>query len=126
MKRSAALSAFAVIAVATLTACPADMWIPIETAPRPGVAVEHVQYLEALPTRPYHVIGILTPPEDEYDTEAELVKALRHEAAKHGADAIFIESESETQGWHFDAGMFGGKGGTTTTMKVRAKAIVFD
>ncbi|GEM_PF-5013019 len=110
----------------TLTACPADMWIPLQAGPRPAVAYEHVQFLQTAPERPYTEIGIITPPESEYDTEAEMVKAVREEAARHGADAIFIESQDEKEGWHFSAGRFGASGGSGTSMRVRAKAIVWN
>jgi hypothetical protein len=124
--RSVTRAALVVCALVVLTACPAEMWIPIETAPRPAVSSQHVQYLEEMPTKPFHVIGIITPPEGEYETEAEMVKAMRAEAAKHGADAIFIESQTEKEGWHFNAGRFGASGGSATSTKARAKAIVFD
>lgn len=107
------------------TACPADMWIPIETTPRMPTAYEHVQYLEAVPDRPFIVLGIITPPEGEYETEAEAVKAIRKEAAKHGADAIMIESQSESTGWKFDSGILGAKGSTIKNMKIRARAIAW-
>ena len=113
-------------ALLLLSACTtADMWIPLQTSPRPVVAFQHVQFLQAPPDKPYVEIGIITPPEDEYETEAEMVKALRREAARHGADAIFIESQDEKEGWHFSGGRFGASGGTGTTVKVRAKAIVW-
>jgi len=108
-----------------LTGCPADMWIPVQTSPRPPVSFDHVQFLEQPPTREYVVIGIITPPSDEYDTEAELIKAVRHEAARHGADAIFVESQSEGSAWKFDSGFLGAKGGSVKTMSVRAKAIAW-
>lgn len=113
------------LVVVLLSGCPADMWIPVETAPRPAVAFDHVVYLEEMPTKPYTVVGIITPPTGEYDTEAEAVKAMRREAAKHGADAIFIESQSESSGWKFNAGPFGGSGGSSKDVAFRAKAIVW-
>jgi hypothetical protein len=39
------------------------------------------------------VIGIITPPSRKYETPAEAVKAMRKEAAKHGADAVYVESQ---------------------------------
>ena len=93
-------------------ACPAEMWIPIQSVPRQRVDVEHVQYLEAAPDKPLDVIGIITPPVDEYDTEAQAINAMRQEAAKHGADAIFVESQTESSGWKFSSGFGGAKGGT--------------
>ena len=108
-----------------LCACPAEMWIPVETVPRQAVTMEHVQYLEEMPAKPFTVIGIITPPAGEYDTEAEAVKAMRREAAKHGADAIFIESRNETTGWKFSASPFGGSGGSSKDVVFRAKAIVW-
>jgi len=116
------LTLSSVAIVVLLTACPADMWIPVETAPRPAVPFQHVAYLDAPPTRPFVVLGIITPPSDEYDTEAEAVKAIRKEAAKHGADAIMIESLSEGTGWRFG---FVGSKGSFKTMTVRAKAIAW-
>ena len=83
--------------------------------------MERVQYLEAPPERPSAVVGIITPPEDEYETEAEAVKAMRVEAARHGADAIFVESKTETSGWSFNR--WGG--GTSEDVTYRAKAIVW-
>jgi hypothetical protein len=106
-------------------ACPAEMWIPIEATPRVRVTPRQVQYLEAVPDRPFIVLGIITPPEDEYETEAEAVKAIREVAAKHGADAILIESQSESTGWKFDSGILGAKGSTVKNMKFRAKAIAW-
>ena len=111
-----------IAALVLSTACSADMWIPLQTAPRSPVSYEHLQ---TAPDRPYLEIGIITPPEDEYETEAVMVKALRKEAARHGADAIFIETQDEKQGWHFDVGRFGGSGGSGTLTRVRAKAIVW-
>ena len=69
-----------------------EMWIPQGNS-RPAVTREHVQYLDSPPQRPYRVIGIITPPSREYKTLAEAVKAMRKEAAKHGADAVYIESQ---------------------------------
>jgi hypothetical protein len=97
----------------------------IETVPRQPVALEHVAYLEEMPAKPYTVVGIITPPLGEYDTEAEAVKAMRREAAKHGADAIFIESQTAASGWKFSAGPFGAKGGSSNDTAFRAKAIVW-
>ena len=112
-------------AVFVLTACPAEMWIPVETVPRQAVPLAHVQYLETQPDRPYIVVGIITPEPGAYDTEAQAVKAMRNEAAKHGADAIFIESKAESGGWRFSVSPFGGGGGSTKDAVYRAKAIVW-
>ena len=71
------------------------------------------------------MLGIITPPEGEYETEAQVVKAIRKEAAKHGADAIMIESQSESTGWKFDSGILGAKGSTIKNMRMRAKAIAW-
>ena len=106
--------------------CATNMWIPLQTSPHGPVSYDHVQFLQSPPQRSYTEIGIITPPEDEYETEAEMVKALRKEAGKHGADAIFIESQDEKQGWSFGAGPFGASGGSGTLVKVRAKAIVWN
>ena len=108
------------------TACPAEMWIPVQTVPRQPVPLEHVQYLEEMPSRPYDVVGIITPPVGEYETEAEAVHDMRKEAAKHGADAIYIESQSESGGWRFSGGFGGAKGGSFKETQYRAKAIVWE
>ncbi len=41
--------------------------------------------------------------------------------AKYGADAIFIESQSESGGWRFK----GASGGSFSELRFRAKAIVW-
>jgi hypothetical protein len=113
------------VALAILTSCGGtETWIPL--APnRPAVTREQVQYLENPPQRPHTEIGIITPPSGEYETEAEAVKAMRKEAAKHGADAIYIESAAKEGGWHFGFSRFGGEGGSFSDVQYRAKAIVW-
>lgn len=105
-----------------------EVWIP-QGSSRPAVTREHVQFLEQPPSRPYAVVGIITPPSGEYDTLAEAVKAMRKEAAKHGADAVFIESYTESTGWRFSVGgpgsWGGGSGGSVRNLNIRAKAIVW-
>jgi hypothetical protein len=114
-----------VVALATLTSCGGtETWIPI-AANRPAVTREHVQYLENPPQRPHIVIGIITPPAGEYDTEAEAVKAMRKEAARHGADAIYFESATKEGGWRFGFSRFGGEGGSFSDVQYRARAIVW-
>jgi hypothetical protein len=104
-----------------------EVWIP-QASSRAAVTREHVQYLEQPPTRPYAVIGIITPPSGEYETLAEAVKAMRKEAAKHGADAVFIESQT-SGGWRSSFGSpaswGGGSGGSFREVTFRAKAIVW-
>jgi hypothetical protein len=113
-----------VFSLFALTGCPSDMWIAVNGIHRPAVAKGHVVYLEAPPQRPFEVIGIITPPADEYDTEAEAVKDMLGIAAKKGADAIFIESQSQSSGWQF--GTVGGlSGGSFNELQIRAKAIVW-
>jgi predicted secreted protein len=86
----------------------------------------HVQYLESLPQRAHVVIGIITPKTGEYETLAEAVKAMRKEAAKRGADAVYIESQSKEGGWRFSVGGWGrGEGGSFSEVTFRAKAIVW-
>ncbi len=83
-----------VVTLAFLTSCGGpEVWIPQGNS-RPAVTREHVQYLDSPPQRPYRVIGIITPPNREYETLAEAVKAMRKEAAKHGADGVYIESQT--------------------------------
>jgi hypothetical protein len=54
------------------------------------------------------------------DTEAEALKAMKAVAAKHGADAIYVESQSESGGWKWS----GTSGGSFSDLRFRAKAIV--
>lgn len=49
----------------------------------------HVQFLDNPPTRPHEVIGIITPPAGEYETEAEAVKAMRAQGSEIRSDVIF-------------------------------------
>src|SRR5260370_25238643 len=70
-----------------------EIWIP-QASSRAAVTREHVQYLEQPPTRPYAVIGIITPPSGEYETLAEAVKRIRQKAAQNGGDGVFIESQT--------------------------------
>jgi hypothetical protein len=121
MKLSRALLA---VVLFMLSGCPSDMWIAVNGIQRPAVAKGHVIYLESPPQRPYEVIGIITPPAGEYETEAEAVKDMLAQAGKHGADAIFIESQSEVGGWKF--GSVGGlSGGSFNELHIRVKAIVW-
>ena len=103
------------------------MWIPQGNSRR-AVTREHVEFLDSPPQRPYTVIGIITPPSREYETLAEAVKAMRKEAAKHGADAVFIESQT-SGGWRSSFGSpgswGGGSGGSFREVTFRAKAIVW-
>lgn len=110
-----------VFSLFALSGCPSDMWIPVNGIQRAAVAKGQVVYLEYPPTRPHEVIGIITPPAGEYDTEAEAVKSMLGIAAKHGADAIYVESQSESGGWRWS----GTSGGSFSDMHFRAKAIVW-
>lgn len=101
--------------------CPSNDWISVAGIHRPAVAKGSVVYLDAPPKRPFELIGIITPPTGEYETEAEAVRAMLPLAAKHGADAIFIESQSESGGWQFS----GMSGGSFSDLHIRAKAIVW-
>jgi hypothetical protein len=104
--------------------CPSEVWIPVGGIQRAAVAKGQVVFLEYPPTRPHEVIGIITPPAGEYDTEAEAVKDMLAQAAKYGADAIYMESQSESGGWKF--GTVGGlSGGSSNELHLRAKAIVW-
>ena len=60
-----------------------------------------------------------------YETEAEAIKAMRKIAAKHGADAIYIESATKESGWHFGVSRFGGEDGSSSDVQYRARAIVW-
>jgi hypothetical protein len=114
-----------VVAFAILTSCGGtETWIPL--APnRPAIVREQVHFLEVPPQRPHIEIGIITPPAGEYETEAEAVKAMRKIAAKHGADAIYIESATKEGGWRFGFSRFGGEGGSFSDVQYRARAIVW-
>ena len=104
--------------------CPSEEWIPVNGIQRAAVAKGQVVFLEYPPTRTHIVIGIITPPPGEYETEAEAVKHMLGLAAKKGADAIFVESQSKSGGWKF--GSVGGiSGGSFSELHIRAKAIVW-
>jgi hypothetical protein len=108
----------------TLVACaPLQMWVPIgDPAPRTAKAPGSVVLLEREPTdRSFEVIGLIVPPEDEFETYAAMINAARVEAAKRGADAMFIASETDKSGWGFS----GMSGGSVNTTAVRIKAIVW-
>ena len=107
------------LTLAFFTSCGGpEVWIPQGNS-RPAVTREHVQYLDSPPQRPYRVIGIITPPSREYKTLAEAVKAMRKEAAKHGADAVYIDFRQ-------DQAAGGGSGRTFREVTFRAKAIVWE
>jgi hypothetical protein len=114
-----------VVALAILTSCGGtETWIPL--APnRPAVTRLDVQFLEYPPQRPHIVIGIITPPAGEYETEAEAIKAMRKIAAKHGANAIYIESATKEGRWRFGFSRFGGEGGSFSDVQYLARAIVW-
>jgi len=112
------------IALLSLASCQ-TIWIPLEKSPRAAVAKGQVQFLDSVPTRPHVLIGIITPPAGEYSTEAEAVKAMRGEAARHGADAIYIESQSEPGGWPFCTVFERASGGSFSELRFRVKAIVW-
>jgi len=101
-----------------------ETWIPLSQN-RPAVTRTDVQFLENPPQRPHIVIGIITPPAGEYETEAEAVRAMRKMAAKHGANAIYIESATKEGGWRFGFSRFGGEGGSFRDVQYRARAIVW-
>ena len=108
-----------VVTLAFLTSCGGpEVWIPQGNS-RPAVTREHVQYLDSPPQRPSRVIGIITPPSREYETLAEAVKAMRKEAAKHGADAVYIDFRQ-------DQAAGGSSGRTFREVTFRAKAIVWE
>lgn len=88
--------ALATVLLLALAACASDSWIPVQTAPRPAVSDDHVAFLDAAPSRAFAVVGVISTQPGDYDSEASAVKGMRHEAAKHGADAIFIDSISQS------------------------------
>ncbi len=117
---------FCLAVIGLLSAC-STVWIPVGDNPkRAAVPRAHVQFLESAPQKPHRVIGIITPEPGAYSTEAQAVKAMRREAAKHGADAVFIESMSESGGWKFGTGFGGTLGGSFTELRFRVKAIVWN
>lgn len=120
------LSVLTLILVGVFVSCRGpETWIP-QASSRPAVPFGQVVYLESPPQRAHVVIGIITPPSDEYETFAEAVKAMRKEAAKRGADAVYIESQTETGGWRFNVGGWGRpSGGSFKEQTFRAKAIVW-
>ena len=118
--RRAAAAALLFISL-ILTACPSEEWIAVNGSQKAAVTRGYVVYLDNPPSRPHEVIGIITPPAGEYETEAEAVKDMLKVAAKYGADAIYIESKSESGGWQWS----GASGGSFSDLNFRAKAIVW-
>jgi len=119
---------FATLAIA-LTACVSSsaMFVPMDTEQRAPTAVANVVLLEEVPKdRPFKVIGLVAPPEDEYESYAAMLNAARKSAAANGADAIYVESVKTEEGWSVDVGRFGGSAGTTSATALRAKAIVWN
>jgi uncharacterized protein YceK len=116
--------AIAVTVLLVLNGCAAkaSTWIPMDTATRATKAWQNVEYLEGPPgtDKPYTVVGIITP-YGEWPTEAGAINWMRYQAGLHGADAIFVESRTETSGWSFDR--WGG--GSTDGVTYRAKAIAW-
>jgi hypothetical protein len=125
MKLSPKLLVFHSAVILLFTACPSEVWIPVAGSHRPAVVKGHVQFLEGPPERPHVVVGIITPPAGDYNTEADAVKGMSREAEQHGADAIYIESQTETGGWRFGSGFGGWSGGSFKELRFRAKAIVW-
>ena len=116
------------LALLVLAACVSStqMFVPMDTTQRAPKPVASVILLDAEPKdRPFKVIGLVAPPEDEYESLAAMLNAARKAAAAQGADAIFIESVKTESGWSFDTGFLGAKGGTVTATALRAKAIVW-
>lgn len=126
MKGPMLLSVAALVVCGCAAKAPPVMWIPMDTATRASRHSSTVEFLDAPPLNPYTVIGIITPPDGFYETEAEAVHDMRIYAAEHGADAMFIESMTETSGWSFSVNGYGaGSGGSTGGTRYRAKAIVW-
>jgi hypothetical protein len=120
------LPAFFALALLIVGSCRGpEIWIQ-QGAARTAVPIGHVEYLDSPPVRAHIVIGIITPPTGEYETLAEAVKAMRKEAAKRGADAVYIESQTKEGGWRFNVGGWGrAEGGSFSEVTFRAKAIVW-
>lgn len=125
MKTSQTLLALGSLLSFFFVSCGAEVWIPVGANQHPAVAKGHVQFLDSPPKRPHEVIGIITPPAGRYETEAAAVKGMRREAAKYGADAIYIESRTEAGGWLFGSGFGSVSGGSFSELRFRAKAIVW-
>jgi hypothetical protein len=113
---------FLALALFVISGCGDDYWIAVAGIHRPATTRGHAVFLEGPPKRPYDVIGIITPPQGEYETEAEAVREMLAQADKHGADAIFLESQTESGGWRWS----GTSGGSLSEKQFRAKAIVWN
>jgi len=102
-------------------------YVPSEKTQRPAVPLEHVAYLDAAPTnRAFQVLGYVSPPAGMGRSWAGLINAVRACASVHGADAVFLDSEREFQGWGFGFIGQGGGGGSFRKLQVRAKAIAWE
>lgn len=117
---------YAILLILTACVTADQMFVPMDTEVRSPKPIQTVLLLDGEPKdRPFKVIGLVAPPEDEYDSYAEMLNAARKVAAAKGADAIFVESVKTDTGWAFDSGILGAKGGSVTATALRAKAIVW-
>ena len=118
------LLALALTAALTTSACVTDreMYVPVDSALRGPKDVRSVVLLDKEPDWPYTVIGIITPPPAEYDSMAEALNAARRTAARHGADAILVQSAETNDFATRRMSVF--QSGTQTLVHLTVKAIV--
>lgn len=124
--RATVLLFLAIAACSSAPPDPAKFYVVLDNTPRAPKARDAVEFLEREPTdRPFKVIGLIAPPEGDYESFAQVLNAVRGIAASRGADAVFIISEETKEGWSFGGGSGGAYGGSTEETAVRAKAIVW-
>jgi hypothetical protein len=91
------------------------------------VPLEHVVFLDNAPTdRKYRLIGYVSPPIRKFHSWGESLNAVRAAASLYGADAVFLDSQKELEGWGFSASQYGASGGKWRDVQIRAKAIVWE
>jgi hypothetical protein len=121
----------------TVTACASvhgfkekdlERWyVPVESSARARTTFEHVSFLESEPKeRKSRVIGLIAPPDGEFDSYAETINAVRATASLFGADAVYVESEAGSESWRFRADAGGASGGGRQKISIRARAIVWE
>jgi hypothetical protein len=105
-----------------------EWYIPTEPSlQRAAVPLDQVAYLDTTPTnRAFTVIGFVSPHPDAFKSYPEIVNAMRAAGSLHGADAVFIDSQSVNEGWKFSFNQWGGGGGKYRKIAMRAKVIVWE
>jgi len=105
-------------------------YVPTEdTTSQARVPYERVAFLDAPPSdRQYRVIGYICPPVGKFHSWGERLNATRAAASLYGADAVYIDQQSEGELWSFKVNQWGGggSGGKYKDVHIRAVAIAYE